>query len=122
MAKETGKLVPKMAETAVSDSDDELAAAIGDVMEVTGLVSAAVFKGIATSWGRRRGWNIGKKKKKKNLEEEGILEFVEVRKKEEDLEKMKDLEECIGCIESGTDKVFRSLINTRVSILNALSY
>ncbi|EEE51254.1 hypothetical protein OsJ_32124 [Oryza sativa Japonica Group] len=34
------------------------------------------------------------------------------------LEKLEELEECIGEMESGSEKVFRRLLQTRVSLLN----
>uniref|UniRef100_A0A0A8Y0Y8 Uncharacterized protein n=1 Tax=Arundo donax TaxID=35708 RepID=A0A0A8Y0Y8_ARUDO len=34
------------------------------------------------------------------------------------LEKLKELEQCIGELESESEKVFRSLVQTRVSLLN----
>jgi len=37
------------------------------------------------------------------------------------LKRMQDLEECIGDIETSGQRVFRSLINTRVSLLNSLT-
>ena len=37
------------------------------------------------------------------------------------LKRMQDLERCIADVESGSEKAFRSLINTRVSLLNTLT-
>lgn len=37
------------------------------------------------------------------------------------LEKLKELENCVEIVESGSEKVFRSLINSRVSLLNIQS-
>ncbi|CAK9313232.1 unnamed protein product [Citrullus colocynthis] len=128
MAKETGQLgsVVRAGVTVaavVSGEEEELTAAVKDVMEVTGMVSVAVFEGIGVSLGwrrRNRNW-IGKGKKVKV--ENGIMEFMEVSvKKGEDEVKMKDLENWIGSIQNATQNLFRTLMNTRVSILNALSH
>ncbi|XP_038885890.1 uncharacterized protein LOC120076197 [Benincasa hispida] len=129
MAKETGKLgwVVRAGVTeaaVVSEEDEELTVVVKDVMEVTGMVSVAVFEGIGVSLGwrrRNRNW-MGKGKKVKV--ENGIMEFMEVsiEKGEEDEVKMKDLEEWIKSIQSGAQNLFRTLMNTRVSILNSLSH
>lgn len=150
MAKETSKLAGglKAASASVDTvvAEEEVAAVIKDVMEVTGIVSVAVFEGIGVSLGSRsssRNYNgnyyrrpwMGKARKKEN-EINGIMEFKEVMmimskinliKGDEEvkklrIEKMKELEKWIGSIECDTEKLFRSLINTRVSILNALSH
>ncbi|XP_023001978.1 uncharacterized protein LOC111495995 [Cucurbita maxima] len=128
MAKETTQLVSVVrgvkAAEGMAVSEEELEAAIKDVMEVTGMVSVAVFEGIGASLGSRRNRWTGKTKKVEN----GILEFMEVSKNGEvdeltvRIEKMRDLEEGIRCIESSTEKLFRRLIDTRVSILNAISH
>ncbi|KGN47549.1 uncharacterized protein LOC101207424 [Cucumis sativus] len=129
MAKETGELgsVVRAGVTVVAEvevEEEELTAAVKDVMEVTGMVSVAVFEGIGMSLGwRRRNRNWMRKGKKVKLES-GIMEFMEmgVKKSEEDEVRMKDLEEWIRSIQDGTQNFFRTLMNTRVSILNALSH
>ncbi|KAK8642295.1 hypothetical protein V6N13_011646 [Hibiscus sabdariffa] len=75
-------------------------------------------------------------KKATNVEAEGSIKEFEpiseanvwcLRRKGDDeevkmeLKRMQDLERCIADIESGSDKAFRSLINTRVSLLNTLT-
>ncbi|KAL0557382.1 hypothetical protein IC582_005919 [Cucumis melo] len=129
MAKETGELgsVVRAGVTVVGEvevEEEELTAAVKDVMEVTGMVSVAVFEGIGMSLGwRRRNRNWMRKGTKVKLEN-GIMEFMEmgVKKSEEDEVRMKDLEEWIRSIQDGTQNFFRTLMNTRVSILNALSH
>ncbi|OAY70964.1 hypothetical protein ACMD2_17625 [Ananas comosus] len=37
------------------------------------------------------------------------------------LERLEELEKCVGELESGSERVFRSLVNTRVSLLNILT-
>ncbi|KAE8654079.1 hypothetical protein F3Y22_tig00117056pilonHSYRG00835 [Hibiscus syriacus] len=121
----------------VSIADTELTGLIIDVVEVTVLVSVALFKGISTSFGSRKSSWMGmtlSKKAKKVIAEESIKEFQQIgeanmwglRKKEDDelrmvLNRMQELERCIADVESSSDKTFRSLIKTRVSLLNSLT-
>ncbi|XP_022132774.1 uncharacterized protein LOC111005551 [Momordica charantia] len=103
-------------------------------------VSLALFNGIAESFGTRKAWawarldRVSKKARKSAEEEKGIREFREIglenlrelRKKGKEetrmaMKKMRDLEDWIGDIETRSQRVFRSLISARVSLLNALS-
>ncbi|XP_042509229.1 uncharacterized protein LOC122084874 [Macadamia integrifolia] len=124
-----------------SDSDAELAAILRDVTQVTVSVSVALFNGISSSssssapgsW-MMTGWRLSRKTQKIK-KQKGIREFEEaevqslqlLRKKGDEevmrmtLRRLQALDDCIGGIESGTEKVFRSLINTRVSLLNVLT-
>lgn len=145
MAKEMSKLVSSAVRcitrpgaVVVCIGDAELADVIGDVVEVTVTVSLALFNGMAASLGSRKStWMMGlrlKKKAKKVKVEEEIQELQQVgseclwclRKKGDEevrmtLKKMQGVEICVGGIESGSEKVFRSLINARVSLLNTLT-
>ena len=145
MAKEMGKLVstircigvhPSSSET-VSVGDAELVGVIGDVIELTVSVSVALFNGISVSFASRKSSWMGlrlSKRAKKDKVEEGIEEFQQVgveslwglkKKGDEEvrmsLKKMQDLESCIGGIENASERVFRGLINARVSLLNILT-
>lgn len=123
----------------LSITDAQLVSVIEDVIEVTVSVSVALFNGISMSLDSRKlSWRgvmmrLNKRAKKVKVEE-GIQELQQVdaesllglRKKDEEevrmiLKRMQDLEGCIGGIENGGEKVFRSLINSRVSLLNALT-
>jgi hypothetical protein len=66
--------------------------------------------------------------------DEGIQEFQQIgveslwglgKKEDEEvrmvLKRMQELEGCIGDIETSGERVIRSLINTRVSLLNSLT-
>lgn len=146
MAKEMGKLVsavrcvgvPGPSPKTIPVGDAELVGVIGDVIGVTVLVSIALFNGIAASFApRKSSWMGGLRlsnKAKRVKAEEGIQEFQQVgveslwglRKQADEevrmaLKKMQDLESCINGIENGSERVFRSLINTRVSLLNSLT-
>lgn len=128
--------VPGPDSVSISDAD-ELGGVIVDVIGVTVSVSAALFNGISLSFGSRKSSWIGlrqSKKMKRVKAEEGIEEFQQVgvenlwglRKKGDEevkmvLKRMQDLEGCICDIESGGERVFRGLINTRVSLLNSLT-
>ncbi|OVA15628.1 Protein of unknown function DUF241 [Macleaya cordata] len=131
-----------------SEGDLELAGILRDVNEVTVLVSVCVFNGISKSsaaakckpWmGFNKLWKLNKKminKKNKEMKDhhynQGIREFEEVEVEklmrlrklqgEEEvrrvLMKLEKLENSIGGIENESEKMFRSLINTRVSLLN----
>ncbi|KAK8623242.1 hypothetical protein V6N13_118130 [Hibiscus sabdariffa] len=145
MAKEIAKLVstircvrPYSGTSAfVSVADTELTGVIGDVVEVTVLVSVALFNGISMSFGSRKsswmGMTLSKQTKRVRVEE-SIIEFQQIgeanmqslRKKEDEelrmvLNRMQELERCISDVENGSEKTFRSLIKTRVSLLNTLT-
>ncbi|EEF52840.1 uncharacterized protein LOC8267890 [Ricinus communis] len=146
MAKEMSKLaytvrdisrcyVPGLDKLSIADA--ELVGVIGDVIEVTMSVTVALCNGISQSISSRKSSWIGLRlptRAKKAKVEEGIQEFQEVgveslwglRKKGDEevrmvLKRMRDLEGCISGIESGGEKVFRSLINTKVALLNSLT-
>ncbi|GMN34809.1 hypothetical protein TIFTF001_004909 [Ficus carica] len=149
MAKEMGKLVSAvrcielLGSPVVSVGDAELSDVIGEVVEVTVTVSVALFNGIAVSLGPKKsstwsyiGMRLTKKAKKvksvvseegiKELEETGTDCLVGLRKKNEEeigkaSKKLQALETCVGGIESGGERIFRGLINARVSLLNSLT-
>ncbi|GMJ10593.1 hypothetical protein like AT1G76240 [Hibiscus trionum] len=147
MAKEIAKLVSSIrcvgrpysfsGSAFVSVADTELTGVIGDVVEVTVLVSMALFNGISMSFGSRKPCWTGlrlTKKTKRDKAEESIKEFQQIgeadmwglRKKEDEelrmvLNRMQDLERCMADVENGSEKTFRSLIKTRVSLLNTLT-
>ncbi|KAK1431308.1 hypothetical protein QVD17_07765 [Tagetes erecta] len=108
------------------NTDFELVGVIKDVIEVIIMISKAVFSAIYGSFETQKtSWMMGLKKPKR---EKGIKELEKgiwsLRNyNDEDLNKkmMQHMEECIEGIESGSERVFRSLINTRVSLLNVLT-
>ncbi|KAJ0231621.1 hypothetical protein HA466_0297460 [Hirschfeldia incana] len=116
----------------------ELASVIGDVMEATVAVSVALFNGVYLSLRSSKTTPfIGflNRSEKKEIMDEGILELKQVeeeslvglsKKKHEEvkilMKKMMELEDSIVEIECGGEKVFRGLISTRVSLLNALTH
>lgn len=117
--------------------DSELAGVVIDAAQVTLLVTVALFNGISTDFASRKsswmGLRLSKKANTVKIEE-GIQEFQQVgveslwgfRKKGDEqvkvvLMKMQTLEDCICEIEFASEKVFRSLITTRVSLLNTLT-
>ncbi|KFK34462.1 hypothetical protein AALP_AA5G148600 [Arabis alpina] len=118
--------------------DAELASVISDVIGVTVSVSVALFNGVYFSLRESKTTTfIGflKRSEKKEKVEEGIMEMKEVEekslvglsKKKNDevkslMKKMMDFENAICEIECGSEKVFRGLITTRVSLLNALAH
>ncbi|KAL8233318.1 hypothetical protein R6Q57_003096 [Mikania cordata] len=109
-----------------SHDDLEIVGAIEDVIEVIIMTSESIFSGIYGSFETRKtSWMMGMKKSKtgKGIKEveNGIWSLRNYR--DEDLNKkmMQEMEECIDGIEGGSERVFRSLINTRVSLLNVLT-
>ncbi|KAI3757315.1 hypothetical protein L6452_04849 [Arctium lappa] len=111
-----------------TDPDLDVGGVIRGVVEAIVMISEAVFGGISGSFETRKSsWTIMGLKKSKR--EKGIGELEngiwslrnyyedEVMKKK----MMKEMEECIDGIESGSERVFRGLINTRVSLLNVLT-
>lgn len=136
----------------VSDYDDELDHVIRDVHRITASVSEAVFGSVSGLPGRKPTWasfGLGRKVRK---EEQGrmieafqkviggVESLLELRKNnkgdkkknnscnEEEvmrvgvLKGMQELEDCIGEMEKESERVFRSLISTRVSLLNILTH
>ncbi|KAI3750726.1 hypothetical protein L2E82_21492 [Cichorium intybus] len=106
--------------------DLDLVAVIKNVMEVIVVISEAVFGGISASLETRKAsWMMGLKKSKKEKGikevENGIWSLRNYKDEIVNMKMMKEMEECIEGIESGSEKVFRSLINTRVSLLNVLT-
>ncbi|KAH0876007.1 hypothetical protein HID58_073369 [Brassica napus] len=100
-----------------SYGEAELASVIGDVVEVTVLVSVALFNG-------KRDKNGEGIEELKQVEEKSLVGLS--KKKNEEVKiltkKMMELENSIVEIECGSEKVFRGLISTRVSLLNALTH
>ncbi|CAN4094067.1 unnamed protein product [Withania somnifera] len=133
-----GKYIVPQQIVSVPDGGAELAEVMKDIIEVTQLVSIALFNGLAVPMAFPKpsscSWIGLGKKTKKVKEDEGIMEFVEMglenllRKNKADIEevkivskKMHELEDCICGIEICGEKVFRSLINARVSLLNVFT-
>ncbi|XP_021732231.1 uncharacterized protein LOC110699048 [Chenopodium quinoa] len=133
----------------VSDYDDELRHVIRDVHRLTASVTEAVFGSVSGFPGRRPVWasfGLGRKARKdeQGMIEEfqkvtgGVEDLLELRKNikkknsnnnnEEEvmrmgvLKGMQELEDCIGEMERESERVFRSLISTRVSLLNILTH
>ncbi|KAK6939061.1 Protein BPS1, chloroplastic [Dillenia turbinata] len=122
-----------------SDGDVELAKTLVNIKEVTAGVSVELFSGILSPFAANKkaswiGLRLSGQAKRSKLEESGIQEFEEagverlwnLRKKSEEevrlvLKKMQNLEGCVCDIESGSEKVLRRLIHTRVSLLNILT-
>lgn len=107
---------------------------IGGVVEATVTVSNSLFGGLSSSAAFRKqscmGISFGRKTKNAKVEG-GIWEFQELdlenlRKKAEEVvkiasKKMHEMEDRILEIEECGERAFRSLINTRVSLLNVLT-
>lgn len=120
--------------------DAELVSVILSGVEVTVKVSVALFNGISASFTPRTPsspWMVFKVKREKKggAVDESIEELREanvdrllrgLRKMEDEevkavLRRMQELEGCVGGIECESERVFRSLISTRVSLLNTLA-
>ncbi|WCJ44685.1 hypothetical protein M5689_025341 [Euphorbia peplus] len=134
---------PVKSATGSSISDVEVIGVIGDVVEFTVAVSLGIFNGM--SFGERKttsswmGLRLPKRAKKcvtgvgveelevrPEFQEIGVEKLWGLKKKRDEevkivLKKMQELEESICKIENGVEKVFRSLINTKVSLLNCLT-
>lgn len=116
------------------DEEAELVDVIVSVVGATAAVSRTLFGGLSSSAAFRKqsctGMSFGRKSKNARVEG-GILEFQELnlenlRKKAEDEVKiaskqMQKMEDRILEIEECGERAFRSLINTRVSLLNVLT-
>ncbi|XP_010242856.1 PREDICTED: uncharacterized protein LOC104587100 [Nelumbo nucifera] len=120
----------------LSDVDVELAGVFRDVNDVTVSVSISLFNGMmsSSSSSSLKHWMLWGSSKKVKAAEEGIREFGEVgverlcqlKKQGEEqvrltLGRLQAMEDCIVGIENASERVFRSLINTRVSLLNILT-
>lgn len=138
MNKEMSKLVSTVrCAGQFPDGEGELISIVRDVNQVTVLVSLALFHGVSSSWASRKfswkGLRLSKKAKRVKREE-CIQEFQQVgmdifwglkKKGDEEvrigLKLMHALESCLAGIELCSERVFRSLISTRVSLLNILT-
>ncbi|KAK6131387.1 hypothetical protein DH2020_034872 [Rehmannia glutinosa] len=144
IAKEIGKLASNLVSIgklsiapagAPYDDEAELIEVINDVLKVTVSVSALLFSGISNSAAFRKpscmgGLSFGVKTKNVKFEG-GIREFQEInldnlrKKAEEEVKmaskKMHEMEDRILDIEGCGERAFRSLINTRVSLLNVVT-
>ncbi|XP_076907829.1 uncharacterized protein LOC143564441 [Bidens hawaiensis] len=108
------------------NTDLELVGVIKDVIEVIIVISETVFSGIHESFETRKvSWMMGLKKTKREKGikelENGIWSLKNFNDEELNKKMMQNVEECIDGIECGSERVFRSLINTRVSLLNVLT-
>ncbi|KAL8253468.1 hypothetical protein R6Q59_037161 [Mikania micrantha] len=130
---EISKLVPFLQEIRLrlndatgSHDDLEIVGAIKDVIEVIIMTSESIFSGIYGSFETRKtSWLMVLKKSKtgKGIKEveNGIWSLRNYRNEDLNKKMMQEMEECIEGIEGGSERVFRSLINTRVSLLNVLT-
>lgn len=146
----SGPAAPGPTPSMVSDHEDELGEVIKDVHKITALVSEAIFGAVSGSFGPARrpawaGFGLGRKVNKKD--EQGMIEefqkvmvdvesFLELKKNcnkkrinnDEEilrngvLKGMQNLEDCVGEMEKESERVFRTLISTRVSLLNILTH
>ncbi|XP_057502751.1 uncharacterized protein LOC130786485 [Actinidia eriantha] len=145
LSKEMGKLVSTIrfignSSVTLRGVDAELAEVITDVKEVTSFVSAALLNGISLPFVSQKSWWMGlrfpKKGNRVKVNEE-IQEFQGVltdslwsllRQTGDDelrwmvLKKMHDFEDCVVGIEICSERVFRGLLTTRVSLLNVLTH
>lgn len=144
IAKEIGKLGANFvsvgrlscaAAGASYDDEAELVEVINDVLKVTVSVSGLLFGGISNSSSFRKAsssMGLGFGMKTKNVKVEGgIRELEEInlgnlrKKAEEEVKmaskKMQGIEDRVLEIEECGERAFRSLINTRVSLLNVLT-
>lgn len=117
------------------NGDAEIEQIIMDVNEVTIMVSSALFGGISASFSMQKSTWKGLRLPKKQVKmDENILELEQVgaeslwglsKKGDENMKtlvkKMHEMEDCLCGIECGAEKLFRSLINSRVSMLNVLT-
>ncbi|EHA8591477.1 hypothetical protein COCNU_scaffold060633G000010 [Cocos nucifera] len=117
---------------AADAAEAEMAGFLREVMAATAMASAAVFLGIgavssaaaaaAASTSRASSWAVGPLMKL-SMSRSSSLKRTTVWEEWENgtLERSEALEECIESLESKTERVFRSLVNTRVSLLNILT-
>ncbi|XP_074265298.1 uncharacterized protein LOC141587725 [Silene latifolia] len=149
-ANDVAKLVGTLTERSneVVKPDDEIYIVVRDACRLTASISEAIFGSMSGSFGpgRRPIWaGLGFRKVRK--EEEGVEEFgkvvrgveslLEFRKRKSNsnnndsnreevkmgvLKGMQKMEECVGEMERESEKVFRSLISNRVSLLNILTH
>ncbi|CAA0812477.1 Arabidopsis protein of unknown function (DUF241 [Striga hermonthica] len=137
IAKEIGSLSPNyhapIGKLSPYDDEADLVEVIESVLGVTCVVSAALFSGLSGSSAFKRpsGLVFGAKAKNGRVEG-GIREFEEMSleksrklRGEEEVKMasktMQEMEDRIMEIEGCGEKVFRSLINTRVSLLNVVT-
>ncbi|XP_020113407.1 uncharacterized protein LOC109727650 [Ananas comosus] len=128
--KELARIASAVRSASRSASDTEIAGIVGEAIAAISAASVAVLLGIsaisaaasaaaaATARSssvleplRKLGFRSSSNNKKDTEEEKEIAA----------LERLEELEECVGKLESGSERVFRSLVNIRVSLLNILT-
>nr|CAD1830608.1 unnamed protein product [Ananas comosus var. bracteatus] len=128
--KELARIASAVRSASGSASDTEIAGIVGEAIAAISAASVAVLLGIsaisaaasaaaaATARSssvleplRKLGFRSSSNNKKDTEEEKEIAA----------LERLEELEECVGKLESGSERVFRSLVNIRVSLLNILT-
>ncbi|KAK9748492.1 hypothetical protein RND81_02G061300 [Saponaria officinalis] len=145
---EISKLISTLESTTTATDEefhDELGGVINDVHQLVVSVSKTVFDSVSGSLGPGRkpvwaGFGVGKKDGGGGGVEEivevvkGVEKLMESKKKKkkdkkekeemkrEVLKRMHEMEECVGEFERVGERVFRSLITTRVSLLNILTH
>ncbi|XP_072968374.1 uncharacterized protein [Typha angustifolia] len=116
--KELAKLTSTIRSAPRCSAEAEIAGIVREVIGATAAASAAVFMAVVEiSSAARASCGV----RKMDL----LFEFKKKASKEEKemaaLEKLEELDGCIGSLESGSERVFRSLVNIRVSLLNILT-
>ncbi|XP_064986824.1 uncharacterized protein LOC135625667 [Musa acuminata AAA Group] len=89
--------------------DSEIAGIVAEAVAATAATSTEVFLSVS-GWGSLMVWAM-KRPSKKGLEEAEMVA----------MEKLEELMERIEGLEDGSGRVFRSLVNTRVTLLNMLT-
>ncbi|KAL6603335.1 hypothetical protein ACP70R_043696 [Stipagrostis hirtigluma subsp. patula] len=102
----------EVARTVAEAINDTAVASASVFLEVGSVADAAVTLAVAPSSSKKQRLTLvnGSSRSKTPASEEQ-REFMA-------LEKLQELEQCIGELESESEKVFRSLVQTRVSLLN----
>ncbi|XP_068645279.1 uncharacterized protein [Aristolochia californica] len=121
--------IAKKATVAAAEEEEEkeLAGILREVNLVTVGVSAAVFGAVVGSQGSSRSFmGLRRRKREERLKEFEEASGEEVRrlmKREEKtaLRRFEALENCVAGFERESESLFRSLIGTRVSLLNVLT-
>ncbi|XP_008812060.2 uncharacterized protein LOC120104466 [Phoenix dactylifera] len=116
---------------AADAAEAEMAGIMREATAATAMASAAVFLAIgavssaasaaAASTSRASSWVVGPLRKLSMRRSSPLKKRDWEEWESEALERLEALEECVESLESKTERVFRSLVNTRVSLLNILT-
>ena len=114
---------PQLAGTAATVAEVEVSGVLIEAVAAVASASAAVFSAVSSAATAAVASSSSKKPAATTLISLVTRTKAAAASSDEDkemaaLDKLEDLDECIARMEAGSDKVFRSILQTRVALLN----